>query len=116
MNRTLWGILIALFLYVVPASTEEHSATPPGYQWQNIPVVCASNEQVMRDLEAQGYQLLSLSLGRKGASPEGEPVFMVSYYFNEKAESTAAVMNIPSSKDACIIFLTYDLVLNTPAN
>ena len=114
MKNILWGIIIALFLYATNSTAEEN--LPKGYKFQNIPAVCASNEQVTQDLQNKGYEVLNLSLGRKNADPEGEPVFMVTYYVNVQAQSTAAVINIPTSNDACIMFLTYDLVVTIPAN
>ena len=114
MKHFILGSIMALFLQATPVSQAEEA--PPGYTMSQIPVMCASNDQVVMDLDSKGYELLNLSLGRKNADPEKEAVFMVSYYVHPKAGSTVAVMNIPQSTDACIIFITYDLTVTIPAN
>jgi hypothetical protein len=114
MKHFILGCIMALFLQATAVSAPKEA--PPGYTMSQIPVMCASNDQVMMDLDSKGYELLNLSLGRKNANPEEEPVFMVSYYVHPEAGSTVAVMNIPQSTDACIIFITYDLTVTIPAN
>ena len=114
MKHFILGCIMVLFLQATAVSAPKEE--PLGYTMSQIPVMCASNDQVMMDLDSKGYELLNLSLGRKNANPEEEPMFMVSYYVHPEAGSTVAVMNIPQSTDACIIFITYDLTVTIPAN
>ena len=49
----------------------------------HVPVVCGASEEVMRYLEDKGFRLESLSVGREGAKPDGDPAYWVSYYLNK---------------------------------
>ena len=118
MQKIIWSTLIALILLTanLKADHETHQSPlpklEPGYNWQSMPMVCASGNTIVNDLTAKGFVPVNMSLGRKEASPEGEPMFLVTYFINQDATATAATMNIPISTDTCLLFLTHDLVVN----
>lgn len=128
MKNFIWGMLIAVFLLNFSITAEETSETPeipktpnvtlpaltPGYHWQKLPMICAEGGKIINDLTEKGFVPVNMSLGRKGADPEGEPVFLITYFVGQNLSSTAATMNIPVSEDTCLLFLTHDLVLSEP--
>jgi len=118
MQKIIWSTLIALILLTanLNADHETHQSPlpklDPGYAWQNMPMICASGNKIINDLSAKGFVPVNMSLGRRDADPQGEPVFLITYFINQDATATAATMNIPVSEDTCLLFLTHDLVVN----
>jgi len=114
--KTLMSIFIALFLSLSATIIQAEDTTPglpdldKGFHWQSMPMICASDVAVLNRLKEQGFVAVNMSLGKRGADPQGEALFMITYFINQEGTSTAAVMNIPSSNDACLIFLTHDVV------
>lgn len=117
MTKTILGILTALALCTSTLTAQEPSKNPtlpnlgPPYVWQTMPMICAPENTIHNDLTRQGFKPVNLSLGRKDANPQGEPVFMITYYVSTNGFSTAATMNIPTSTDTCLLFVSHDLVI-----
>lgn len=107
-----------LFLLTATLKADQHAPQPRlpqldnGYAWQNMPMICAGDNQILENLTEQGFTAINMSLGREGADPKGEALFLITYFVNQDMTSTAATMNIPTSTDTCLIFLTHDLVIN----
>jgi hypothetical protein len=117
MTKTILGILTALALLTSTLTAQEPSKNPtlpnlgPPYVWQTMPMICAPENTIHNDLTRQGFKPVNISLGRKDAHPEGEPVFMITYYVSTNGFSTAATMNIPTSDDTCLLYVTHNLVI-----
>jgi hypothetical protein len=81
MQKIIWSTLIALILLTanLKADHETHQSPlpklEPGYNWQSMPMVCASGNTIVNDLTAKGFVPVNMSLGRKEASPEGDLCF-----------------------------------------
>lgn len=118
MKQLFCHIIFAISLLTFGVSAIENNVpeNDVGYYEGEVPVLCSTNDRVMEDLKKNGYQLISLSLGRRDADPTQEAVFSVSYYVNSELNSTATVLNVPASTDACILYLTFDLMMTVPAN
>ena len=111
MFKTLWSMAIAsTFLLTANLMADNHIPEDLGYQWQQIPAMCAPERQVLDDLKAQGFVAVNMSLGRERSDPQGEPVFLVTYFVKQDMSGTAATLTIPTSPLACILFVTHDLV------
>lgn len=114
--KTLMSTFVALFLLLSATIIKAEETSPglpnldQGFHWQNMPMICASDVAILNRLKEQGFVAVNMSLGKRGADPQGEALFMITYFINQEGTSTAAVMNIPSSNDACLIFLTHDVV------
>ena len=54
-----------------------------------------------------------MSFGREGGSPDGQIVYIVVYWINEEQETFASVSTPQDPDQACIVFRTFDLKLNT---
>jgi hypothetical protein len=118
MKQLFCHIIFAISLFTFGVSAIENTVPEDdvGYYQDEVPVLCSTNDQVMEDLKKSGYQLISLSLGRRDADPTQEAVFSVSYYVNPELNSSATVLNVPASANACILYLTFDLMMTVPTN
>lgn len=115
MHKKLWSILIAsTFLLTANLMADEHVTKPKGYHWQQIPAVCGDETMVLKDLAEQGFVPVNMSLGRANSDPQGEPVFLVTYFLQQDMSGTAATITIPTSNDACILYITHDLTFTSP--
>jgi len=123
MLKLLWSTLTALLFLTVTLTAQQPTQDPQlgqpqlpplggVYGWQSMPMICAPGNTIHNDLTAKGFVAVNMSLGRKDADPKGEPVFMVTYYISMDGNSTAATMNIPTSTDTCLLYVTHDLVIN----
>ena len=115
MHKTIWSTLLALFLFAGSVTAEDQPQLPipeEGYAWQQMPIICASGDTIVQGLTERGFVPVNMSLGRKGSTPDGEPVFLVTYFLHQDGTGTAATVNIPTSQDTCLMFVTHDLVIN----
>ena len=76
--------------------------------WQQIPAVCGQPNEVTRYIEDNNFQAVHMSLGRQGSDSEGEPVYMITYYENEKQDQTLVTVDIPSALETCIVYRTFN--------
>jgi hypothetical protein len=110
--------IIALLLFTAHVNAEQPTQKPQlpqlggGYAWQNMPMICGPDNLVLNGLKEQGFIAVNMSLGREGSDPQGQPVFLITYFINQNGNGTAATMNIPTSTDTCLLFVTHDLVIN----
>ena len=75
----------------------------------HVPVVCGTTVEVQRYLDDFEFKLVSMSLGRENANPDGDMAYLVTYYINkDKTESISAVTS-PSSNETCMLYRSFDL-------
>ena len=74
--------------------------------WQSVPAVCGSPDDVINYINAKELKPLHISLGREAGDPNGQPVYMVTYYENE--DQTLVTVDIPSAEETCILYHTYN--------
>lgn len=113
MLKTFKGIILTLLLMTSSVIADNHSKEGT-YYWQDAPMICANEQQVLSDLQNQGYFAVNMSLGRENGDPTGTPQFLITYFLNQDMTSTAATITIPTSNDACIVFITHDLTFTAP--
>ena len=79
------------------------------FRWLHVPVVCGATPEVQRYLDDFEFELVSMSLGREDANPEGDMAYLVTYYINKnKTESVSAVTS-PSGHETCMLYRSFDL-------
>ena len=61
-------------------------------------------------LEENEFVLESFSVGRQGAKPDGQPVYMVSYFLNKELKQSIAVITSPSGHESCMMYKSFDLI------
>tara|TARA_B100000900_G_scaffold31912_1_gene24160 strand:- start:172 stop:546 length:375 start_codon:yes stop_codon:yes gene_type:complete len=105
-------ILLLTFLLTTLVSAEESDIKKYNFYWSQVPVVCAAPEEIDRWSNDNNFTPLTLSYGRKDGDPEGEVVYIVTYYINKQNGESFATVTAPNDPDVCIIFRTFDMVLN----
>ena len=107
MKKLILGLL--LFCNVVLAETE-FSKYP--FYLQQLPGVCGPQEEVQRFAEDHDFIPLNHSLGREGSQPDGQPVFVVTYWVNEDVSQSMATIQTPSGTESCILYISFDMIHN----
>ena len=83
------------------------------FWWEQVPAVCSTSDEIERWAEFKNFTPINMSFGREGGVPEGRIVYIVVYWINEKQETFASVSTPEKPEEACIVFRTFDLKLNT---
>ena len=75
--------------------------------WHHMPVICASSEAILEKVKALNMTPVEISFGRRGANPNGDIVFAVMMFIGPNNER-AVITSIPNSKDACLVYISFD--------
>jgi hypothetical protein len=74
--------------------------------WQQVPAVCGLPPEVQRYISDEGFEPKHLSLGRTASKPDGEPVYMITYYENE--DQILVSVDLSGASESCILFRTFN--------
>mgnify|MGYP006936538376 FL=1 len=85
-------------------------ANPYGFYQIQMPVVCGTPDAIESYIKAKNFDAVGISLGRAGSQPDGEPVFLLTFYANSDNESLMT-MDIPSGFERCILFHSFNTAL-----
>ena len=77
--------------------------------WLQMPVICGTSESVLAYIEKNEMTLVNVSVGRDRAKPDGEPVFIVSYYVDPTYTQSIVVMSTMSGLESCMLYKSFDL-------
>ena len=77
--------------------------------WLQMPVICGTSDSVLAYIEKNEFTLVNVSVGRDKAKPEGEPVFIVSYYVDPTYTQSLVVMSTMDGMESCMLYTTFDL-------
>ena len=109
--KVIFGVLVVSSLLLQPVNTEEQPSIPLnpynyGLYESRFPAACGPIDLVNSILEQKGFKPTHASLGRIGASPEGEPVFMTMIYRNK--DQLLVTIETPKQVEKCILFLAFN--------
>ena len=76
-----------------------------------MPMMCGLPATVDQYIKDKGFTAINVSFGKEKADSEGEIVFAVTYYINDKRQ-TLAVAESPNDPYKCMIFHTFDMIMN----
>jgi hypothetical protein len=110
--KKLFLILTFLLTSVVFAEETDSDIEKYNFYWNQVPVVCAAPEEIDRWARDKGFMPLSISYGRANGQPDGEIVYIVTYYLQQQTAETFATVSTPTDPDVCIVFRTFNLLLN----
>ena len=79
------------------------------FYWLQMPVICGTSESVIAFIEKNEMTLVNVSVGRDKAKPDGEPVFIVSYYVDSTYTQSLVVMSTMDGMESCMLYTTFDL-------
>ena len=77
--------------------------------WLQMPVICGTSESVLAYIEKNEMTLVNVSVGRDRARPDGEPVFIVSYYVDPTYTISLVVMSTMNGLESCMLYKSFDL-------
>ena len=77
--------------------------------WLQMPVICGTSESVLAYIEKNEMTLVNVSVGRDRAKPDGEPVFIVSYYVDPTQTISLVVMSTMNGLESCMLYKSFDL-------
>ena len=109
--KVIYGILIVSSLLLQPANTQEQPNVPLnpynyGLYESRFPAACGPIELVNDILNKRGFKPSHASLGRVGANPQGDPVFMIMVYRNK--DQLLVTIETPKQVEKCILFLAFN--------
>ena len=77
--------------------------------WLQMPVICGTSKSVLAYIEKNEFTLVNVSVGRDKAKPDGEPVFIVSYYVDPTYTQSLVVMSTMNGMESCMLYKSFDL-------
>tara|TARA_S200002703_G_scaffold17967_1_gene14687 strand:+ start:339 stop:677 length:339 start_codon:yes stop_codon:yes gene_type:complete len=99
-------ITILFLFFSTFASADEHGYD---FRWQHIPVICGDTPEILKYLEDNEFILQYVSVGREGSKTDGNPVYWVAFYLNEKGSESVSTATSPSGNETCILYRSFDL-------
>lgn len=110
--------LIVVLTLLCGIANAEHGENEKHYDlyWNQIPAVCGDPKVVQEYIEDKGFEPVHISLGRSGSKPDGEPVYMITYYETKGKDQVLVTVDIPSNVETCILFHTHNKSIVTEKN
>ena len=81
-------------------------------QMMHYPMMCGLPADVDRYIIDNQFTPINVSFGKENANEDGNIVFAITYYINDKHQ-TLAVAETPNDPYKCMIFHTFDMQMNT---
>ena len=103
-------LILTLFLTSIAYSEEQRTYN---FWWEQIPAVCSTSSEIERWARDHEFTPVNASYGRSGGKPDGDIVYMVMYWINDKGETFASVTTPDNPNQVCIVFRTFDLTMNS---
>ena len=107
-------LILSLLLGSIAYAGHEHESERKTYNfwWEQIPVVCSTSSEIERWASDKNFIPVNMSVGREGGISKGKVVYVVIYYINDTGQSFASVSTPEQPNESCIVFRTFDLVIN----
>ena len=81
-------------------------------QMMHYPMMCGLPADVDRYIVDNEFTPINVSFGKENANEDGNIVFAITYYINDKHQ-TLAVAETPNDPYKCMIFHTFEMQMNT---
>ena len=78
----------------------------------SMPMLCGLPETVDKFIKDNKFTAINISFGKENGKQDGEIVFAVKYYLNDKRQ-TIAVAEAPNDPYKCIMYVTFDMQMNS---
>jgi hypothetical protein len=109
--KVIFGAMVVVSLGTQAVNTQEEPNIPLnpynyGLYESRFPAACGPIELVNNILNKRGFKPTHASLGRIGASPEGEPVFMTMIYRNK--DQLLVTIETPKQVEKCLLCLSFN--------
>ena len=106
MKKLILTLIITLYSSIV--FSEHTNGKDYLYFGRQVPVMCGLPNDVNEYILDHNFKVSSLSVGRKGAAPDGEPVYMLTRYVNDEKQELVTI-NVPGVQETCMLFHGYDV-------
>ena len=117
MKKLILTIILCLSTAIAFAEEKDRKAEDrienlPGIWWEQVPTVCVPNTTLLEFTQRKGFQPLNRSFGRTGGKPDGEIVYVVTYWVNVHNNMSMASVQVPGANYSCVMYRTFDLEIN----
>ena len=110
-ENVLLAFLLSFILFTSIATADHKPTTEyEGLEWSQLPVICGPTNAVNEYLTHNEFILENLSVGKENAQEWGQPVYMVSYFYNKEKKQSMSVITAPSGLESCMLYRSFDLV------
>jgi len=103
-------IIIMALLWATISYAETPDSKYNLYMMQ-YPMMCGLPADVDRYIVDKKFTPINVSFGKENANENGDIVFAITYYINDKHQ-TLAVAESPNDPYKCMIFHTFDMIMN----
>ena len=112
MKKLILTIIISLFSFVSVNAEEDRLESLPGVWWENVPSVCVPNDTLKEFADRKDFQPLSMSYGRNGGQPDGDIVYIITFWVSIESNQQMASVQVPNGEYSCVLYRTFDTKMN----
>ena len=112
MKKLILIIIISLFSFVSVNAEEDRLENLPGVWWENVPSVCVPNDTLKEFADRKDFQPLSMSYGRNGGQPDGDIVYIITFWVSIESNQQMASVQVPNGEYSCVLYRTFDTKMN----
>ena len=112
MKKLILTIIISLFSFVSVNAEEDRLENLPGVWWENVPSVCVPNDTLREFADRKDFQPLSMSYGRNGGQPDGDIVYIITFWVSIENNQQMASVQVPNGEYSCVLYRTFDTKMN----
>jgi len=112
MKKLILTIIISLFSFVSVNAEEDRLENLPGVWWENVPSVCVPNDTLKEFADRKDFQPLSMSYGRNGGQPDGDIVYIITFWVSIESNQQMASVQVPNGEYSCVLYRTFDTKMN----
>ena len=104
-------VILGILFGTIAYADHEKSLEDNSLYMQQLPSLCGTPDKIEVYLKHFEFTPVHLSLGRTRMMKDGEPVYMMTYMVNDNKTESATVLTIPNNTESCILYHTFDLVM-----
>tara|TARA_R100001079_G_scaffold35145_1_gene17970 strand:+ start:453 stop:824 length:372 start_codon:yes stop_codon:yes gene_type:complete len=112
MKKLILTIIISLFSFVSVNAEEDRLESLPGVWWESVPSVCVPNDTLKEFADRKDFQPLSMSYGRNGGQPDGDIVYIITFWVSIESNQQMASVQVPNGEYSCVLYRTFDTKMN----
>lgn len=107
MKKLILLFTLLLTSYVFADHNSKYDLGQYNFYFLDLPGVCGTPAEVEKYTTAHEFEPTEVSLGRTDSSPDGEPVYMITMWANNKGERLATI-DIPQGSERCMVFHSFN--------
>ena len=119
MKKLFLIFIISLFAFVSvnaadtrDRAEEDRLDNLPGIWCENVPTVCVPNDTLKEFAARKDFQPLSMSYGRNRGQPDGDVVYIITFWVSIESNQQMASVQVPNGEYSCVLYRTFDTQMN----